>query len=77
VGDRCPLWFTKNGHAIVGRSVAASSSRRQSDTCMASAWTTWTGRLLSAEVRQRPSKTRAVVTQFVTQAGDDHVQRAV
>ena len=44
---------------------------------MASAWTTWTGRLLSAEVRQRPSKTGAVVTQFVTQAGEDHVQRAV
>ena len=34
---------------------------------MASASTTWTGRLLSAGVRQRPSKTGAVVTQLVTQ----------
>ena len=43
---------------------------------MASASTTWTSWLLSAGVRQRPSKTGAVVTQFVTQTGDDHVQRA-
>ena len=34
---------------------------------MASASTTWTGWLLSAGVRQRPSKTGSVVTQFVTQ----------
>jgi len=34
---------------------------------MASASTTWTGWLLSAGVRHRPSKTGSVVTQFVTQ----------
>jgi hypothetical protein len=43
---------------------------------MASANTAWTRRLPSAGVRQCPSKSGAIVTQFVTQA-DDHVQRAV
>ena len=51
----------------------AASSRRQSDMRMASATTTWANWLLSAEVRQRPSKTGLVVTQ----TGDDHVQGAV
>ena len=36
---------------------------------MTSASTTWTGWLLSAGVRQRPSRTGSVVTQFVAQAG--------
>ncbi len=44
--------------------------------CMASVSTTWTGWLLSAGVRRCPSKTGAVVTQFVTQA-DDHMQRTI
>jgi hypothetical protein len=51
------------------------SSRRQRDTRTASAKTTCTGWLLSAGIRQCPSKIRAVVTQFVTQTGDDHVRR--
>ena len=55
---------------------SGSSSRRQRDTCVPSASTTWTTWLLSAGVRPCPSKTGAVVTQFVTQAGD-HVHRAV
>jgi hypothetical protein len=41
---------------------------------MASASITWTGWLLPEGVRQRPPKTGAVVTQFVTRTGEDHVQ---
>jgi hypothetical protein len=61
---------------VAGFEPAASSSRRQRDRCMASANTAWTRWLPSAEVRQCPSKSGAIVAQFVTQA-DDHVQRAV
>jgi hypothetical protein len=63
-GPRVVLW--------TGR---PSSSRRQRDTRTASAKTTCTGWLLSAGIRQCPSKIRVVVTQFVTQTGDDHVRR--
>ena len=52
---------------VAGFEPAASSSRRQSDTRIASAGTVCTGWSLSAGVRQCPSKTGCVVTQFVTQ----------
>jgi hypothetical protein len=60
---------------VAGFDPAASSSRRQSDTRMASAGTACTGGSLSTGVRQRPSKTGWVVTQFVTQTGGDHVRQ--
>jgi hypothetical protein len=53
---------------VAGFEPAASSSRRQSDTRIASAGTACTGRSLSTGVRQRPSKTGWVVTHFVTQS---------
>ena len=58
---------------VAGFEPAASSSRRQSATRLASAGTACTGGSASTGVRQRPSKTGWIVTQFVTQAGDDHV----
>src|SRR5271165_2214366 len=60
---------------VAGFEPAASSSRRQSDTPIASAGTACTCWSMSTGVRQRPSKTGWVVTQFVTQTDDDHVQR--
>ena len=47
--------------------MSASSSRRQSDTRITSVGTACTCWSMSAGVRQRPSKTGWVVTQFVTQ----------
>jgi hypothetical protein len=59
---------------VASNKLMVSSSRRQSDTRIASADTPCTCWALSTEVRQRPSVTGWVVTQFVTQTGDDHVQ---
>ncbi len=44
---------------------------------LTSAGTAWTGWPLSTGVHQCPSKTGSVATQFVTQTGEHHVQRAV
>ena len=59
-----------------GSTSVASSSRRQSDTRITSAGTACTCWSMSTGVRQRPSKTGGVVTQFVTQTDSDHVKRA-